>query len=75
MRTLIYVLIPAVWLAAMALGVTMCRLAALSDRSQAVALAEWLATSCRAQRENMASENLADLPPYEPKRGAYRATG
>ncbi len=38
-------LITAGWLVAVFFGLMMCRLAALSDRSQVVALAEWVTTS------------------------------
>lgn len=68
------ILIPAIWSSALILGLTMCRLAAISDDSTEGAIAEMLA-SRRAERE------LAPPGPHEPKHafdrrfGAYRATG
>jgi hypothetical protein len=49
----------------------MCRAAALSDDSHAVALAEWIAT----ERESVPAESPAEQLPFEPERGTYRATG
>ncbi len=45
LSAVLYLIIPAVWLAVAYFGLMMCRLAARSDRSQALALAEWVTTS------------------------------
>jgi hypothetical protein len=53
----------------------MFRLAAQSDDSQAVALAERIAMSYRAERKAGPAERPADELPVEAKRRLYRAAG
>jgi hypothetical protein len=71
LRAVIYVLIPLAWLAVVFLGLTMCRVGALSDRLHASALAEWVASTPHAERETFSLETLADQRPYRNR----RATG
>jgi hypothetical protein len=71
----LFVLIPTAWLAFVFFGLTMCRLAALSDDSYPVALAEWIATSCLAEHEAVPADGPAEQLPLDAQRGAYRATG
>lgn len=72
---MILIIVPAAWLAALFLGLTMCRLAALSDESQAVALAEWMASDRTQERAAVLLDWTSETPPGDPRRGAYRATG
>jgi hypothetical protein len=69
------IIVPAAWLAALFLGLTMCRLAALSDYSQAVALAEWMASNRTAERPFASLDQTSEPLPADPRRGAYGATG
>jgi hypothetical protein len=77
----LYVLIPAAWMVACLLGLTMCRLASRSDDRNAVALAEWFAAgsgmdSDTAPPSEAAPTGEAEPPPARPVRhDAYRATG
>jgi hypothetical protein len=57
------------------LGLGMCRLAAHSDSSQALALAEWAAANYRGESEAAAVQWAREQIPFEPRRGAFRATG
>jgi hypothetical protein len=68
---MLVLLIPAAWLAAMCFGVAVCRLAAISDESDAAALEEWLATRPPADQ----FPGRADDPVPLDHPGAYRATG
>jgi hypothetical protein len=72
---MILIIVPAAWLAALFLGLTMCRLAALSDYSQAVALAEWMASNRTQERASGLLDRTSEPLPADPGRGAYRATG
>jgi len=67
-------LISAAWLAAMYLGLAMCRLAAQSDRSHAAELAELLA-SCPPSEEDAAIAREPTRPTREADEFPYRATG
>jgi hypothetical protein len=69
-------LIPVAWLAILAFGVTMFRLAARSDRCQAAALAEWVTTSYFAGAERApATDGRAPQVPFDGIRGSHRALG
>ena len=63
---MLLILIPGLWLAALFFGLAICRLARMSDDSEARALAEWFAMT-------------ADVPdgalPDDDEGAAYRATG
>jgi hypothetical protein len=73
--TVLLLLIPTVWLAVVFFAVAMFRLAAQSDDSQAVALAERIATIYRAERKAAPAERPADQLPVEAKQRLHRATG
>ena len=72
---LLFVIIPAAVAAVALLGLSMCRLAALSDRNQAVALAEWIATSYRVEHRPGSGELSREQITLDPRRGPFRATG
>ena len=72
---LLFLLIPTAWLAVVFFALTMCRLAALSDDSHAVALAEWIATSYPIDQKAVPADSTAEQLPFDPQRGDYRATG
>ena len=72
---LLFVVIPAAVAVVALLGLSMCRLAALSDSNQANALAEWIAASYRADRKADAVELPHEQTPFEAQRGRFRATG
>jgi hypothetical protein len=57
------------------LGLSMCRLAALSDENHAAALAEWVATIYRAEREAAAADRPAGKPTFDRRGDAFRAAG
>jgi hypothetical protein len=73
--TALLLLIPTAWLAIVFFALAMFRLAAQSDDSQAVALAERIAMSYRAERKAGPAERPADELPLEAKRRLYRAAG
>ncbi|MGA2319443.1 MAG: hypothetical protein ABSG95_01700 [Solirubrobacteraceae bacterium] len=56
---MLLILIPTAWLAIVFFALAMCRLAALSDDSRAVAFAEWIAVSYRGEREDVPAPNRA----------------
>jgi len=64
---MLYALIAFAWLVLVCVGLTMFRLAAISDRSQAAALAEWIASSYATHREEQQAPDR--------RGGPYRATG
>jgi hypothetical protein len=70
----LFVLIPAAWLAVLFFALTLCRLAALSDASCAAALAERIATGDPAEQEAVPADAASELP-YDPQPGVHRATG
>jgi hypothetical protein len=72
--TVLLLLIPTVWLAVVFFALAMFRLAAQSDDSQAVALAERIATIYRAERKAATAES-ADQLAVEAKQRLHRATG
>jgi hypothetical protein len=63
------------WSAVVFFGLIMCRLAARSDDAHAVEVAEWVASSRVAEREDPAADSPAEQPPFDARRGPYRATG
>jgi hypothetical protein len=72
---LLLVLIPAAIAAVALLGLGMCRLAALSDSNQAVALADWIAASYRGEQKAAPVEPSREQIPLDPRGGRFRATG
>lgn len=69
------VLIPAILVAFALLGLSMCRLAALSDHKHAVALAEWIATSYLAEHKAVPAEQPREQFRFDPRDEVFRATG
>jgi hypothetical protein len=70
----LFLLIPAAWLAVLFFVWTMCRLAALSDAARTGALSKLLAMSDAPECEsasNIGDEQLA----HDYQRGGYRAAG
>jgi hypothetical protein len=57
------------------LGLSMCRAAALSDRSQAVAITEWRATGYFGDRRMAPSGHPGQQFLFDPRDEAFRATG
>lgn len=53
---MLLIIIPTAWLAVVLFALTMCRLAARSDDSRAVALAERVATSYPSERRSVPEE-------------------
>ena len=53
----------------------MCRLAALSDSSHAVAVAEWVATSHLHEQDPMSHEHPRERIPFEQRGASFRAAG
>jgi hypothetical protein len=69
----LYVLIPIACLAVVFLGFTMCRLASISDNSEALACAEWMATN---DFDESPSADVEDgFPDDSHGSPAYRAAG
>jgi hypothetical protein len=68
------VLIPVVLLVAL-LGLSMCRLAALSDSRHAAAVAEWVASGCLSQQESASDEHDPERIPFGPLGASFRAAG
>ncbi len=75
MLTVLIVLISTAFVAAALFGLSMCRLAALSDENQAVAVADWIATSCLAEHKAVAADRESAQLPFQPRGKAFRATG
>lgn len=72
---MLFILVPIAWLAVVIFALTMCRLAARSDDSHAVALAERIAASYLVEHKGAPAEGSAEQLPLDPQRGVYRATG
>jgi hypothetical protein len=72
---LLFVLIPAVFVAFALLGLSMCRLAALSDNKHAAALAEWLAMSHPTEHRAAPADSPREQFQFDPRDDAFRATG
>lgn len=71
---MLFAVIGLAWFAAIVLGLTMFRLAALSDRFQARALADWM-RSHRVRTGATIAEQTADRSDSKGRRGVFRATG
>jgi hypothetical protein len=69
------ILIPTAWLAVLFFALAMCHLAARSDESHDVALAEEIATSDRAARENLVAGGPPERLRSDPQRRVYRRAG
>lgn len=72
---MIFIIVTFVWLAIALLGLSMGRLAALSDGSHDVALVEWLATNDLAKLDAVLAYRIAEQLPLDSGRATYRATG
>lgn len=57
------------------LGLSICRIAALSDRNSALALTEWLAASRRAERPVAPADRAGEQFSFDPPDDAFRAAG
>jgi Tfp pilus assembly protein PilX len=57
-----------------ALGLAMCRLAALTDRNSALELAEWIATSL-GERQLVLTDRAGEQSLFDPPSKAFRAAG
>jgi hypothetical protein len=57
------------------LGLSMCRLAALSDNSHAAALAEWVATAHLDGLDRSSDESPREQFPFDSRGASYRAAG
>lgn len=68
--SVLFIVIPMAWLAFALLGLAMCRLGALSDRSHMAALAKWVA-DCRIAEREIAPPSSVEQFPF----GTNRATG
>jgi hypothetical protein len=71
----LFVLILTAWLSVVFFGLGMCRLAARSDDSHGAALAERASTTYLAELKAVAADGPAEQVPFDPHRGAHRATG
>jgi hypothetical protein len=69
------ILITSAFLAALFLALTICRVAALSDDSHAVAVTEWIAATYLAESDAAPAEGQAERQPSKAPRGAYRQAG
>jgi hypothetical protein len=57
------------------LGLSICRVAALSDRNNALALTEWLATTHLADRQGVPTDRSSGQFLFDPPGEAFRAAG
>ena len=71
----LFVLIPTVSVAIAWFGLSMCRLAALSDDNHAVALAEWIATSYLAEHKAVPADHPCEQIPFDHRGETFGATG
>jgi hypothetical protein len=72
---MLFVLIVVAVVISVMLGVGMCRLAALSDRHHAGALADWRARRYAIEREPWTANRLSEELPFDAQGEASRATG
>ena len=77
---MLFVLIPTAWLAVVFFALILCRVAALSDASHAVTLAEWIDTteidtSSLTEHRAVVADGDPERLPIDPQRGVYRAAG
>jgi len=70
----LFAVIVLAWLAAVLIALTMFRLAALSDRFQARALADWL-RSQRSRAGGASAEQATERGDAERRRRGFRAAG
>jgi hypothetical protein len=63
------------WLAIVFFGLMMCRLAARSDDSHSLELAEWIAARRIAGRDGPSTDAATEQPLFEAQPERYRATG
>jgi hypothetical protein len=57
------------------LGLSMCRLAALSDSSHVAAVADWVLASHRPEHAVASAEHPPEQISADPRGGRFRATG
>jgi hypothetical protein len=75
LRVVLYLLIPAAWLAVLVVGMTMLRLAARSDRAYTEAIALWIAVYGPVQGEGAAHPLARGHGGENEIDPGYRATG
>jgi hypothetical protein len=68
-------IIPLAWLAVASLGLGACRLAALSDASNASALRKWIAETAFPAASSDSAERGAAQSPRDLRDQRFRATG
>jgi hypothetical protein len=71
----LFVLIAVALMVVVALGVSMCRLAALSDRKQAGALADSLNSCYAIEREPWSTDRPSEERPFDSPGETFRAAG
>jgi hypothetical protein len=71
----LFVLIPTVLAAVALFGLSICRLAALSDHVHAAALAELIAASRLSERTAAPADRPCEQFPLDPQGETFRATG
>jgi hypothetical protein len=71
----LFLLIPAAWLAVLFFAWAICRLAALSDDTRTGTLHHRLAASDPAEHESASADGRDEQLPHEVKTGGYRAAG
>jgi hypothetical protein len=57
------------------LGLSLCRVAALSDRNSTVALTEWLAASRLDERQVAPPDRVGEQVRFDPPDETFRAAG
>jgi hypothetical protein len=71
----VFLILITAWLAVVFFGLMMCRLAARSDDSHSVELAEWIAACRIAAREAPSTDKATEQLPFDAEPERYRATG
>jgi hypothetical protein len=71
----LFILIPAIVAVVALLGLSMCRLASLSDSNHGVALSDWIAANCRPEHRAELTDRPYDRISFESRGGQFRATG
>ena len=72
---MLFLLIPAAWLAVLFFACAMCRLAALSDDARMSALDARLAAGDFPEQRSVPADAPDDQLPHDVQRGGYRAAG
>ncbi|HEY5343389.1 MAG TPA: hypothetical protein VIJ66_06985 [Solirubrobacteraceae bacterium] len=73
---MLFVLIASALVVAVAmLGLSICRIAALSDRDSALGLTKWLAASRLAERQVAPTDHAGEQFRFDPPDEAFRAGG